>query len=165
VLLYRIEDRRTHQFFMGGKYPGAEALLAVREALLQLGSNATPVTLGEIQDAAATVPKTKVRSILSMMKGLGVVRENRGSRFRVLTGADIPIERLEAVAKEYAARHDADRTKLERMAQYAQSGGCRWKLLLEYFGELDGFERCGTCDNCVCPPETMIAPPTSAAVA
>jgi ATP-dependent DNA helicase RecQ len=165
VLLYRIEDRRTHQCFMGGKYPGAEALLAVREALLQLGSNATPVTLGEIQHAAATVPKTKVRSILSMMKGLGVVRENRGSRLRVLTGADIPIERLEAVAKEYAARHDADRAKLERMAQYAQSGGCRWKLLLEYFGELDGFERCGTCDNCVCPPETMIAPPTSAAVA
>ena len=27
VLLYRIEDRRTHQFFMGGKYPGGETFL------------------------------------------------------------------------------------------------------------------------------------------
>ncbi len=165
VLLYRIEDRRTHQFFMGGKYPGADALLAVRDGLLRLGADTSVVSLADVQEAAAPVARTKVRSILSMMKALGVVRENRGSRFRLLTGADIPIERLEAVAKEYAARHDADRTKLERMAQYAQSAACRWKLLLEYFGEADEFERCGTCDNCMCPPETMIAPPKESAVA
>ncbi len=157
VLLYKVEDRRTHQFFMGGKYPGAEALLGVRGALMQAGASAHPVTLSTIQEMSSPVPKNKVRSILSMMKELRLVRELRGARFRLLTGDDIPIERLEAVAKQYEDRQEDDRAKLERIVQYAQSASCRWKLLLEYFGEYDGFERCGTCDNCVTPMEQRIA--------
>jgi len=83
------------------------------------------------------VPKTKVRSILAMA--------------RELKTADVDV-----IAREYAARHDADRVKLERMQQYAQSAGCRWKLLLDNFGEADGFERCGVCDNCVTPLEERL---------
>jgi ATP-dependent DNA helicase RecQ len=165
VLLYRIEDRRTHQYFMGGKYPGAEALLAVRDAVIAATALANPATLADIQERAATVPKTKVRSILAMMKELSIVSELRGSRFRLLSEGEIPIDRLETVAKQYAARSDADRTKLERMAQYAQSAACRWKLLLEYFGESDGSDRCGTCDTCTRPLEATIAPPSRAALA
>ena len=159
VLLYRVEDRRTHQYFMGGKYPGAAAILAVRDALQGLGAAETPATLAAVQAHASGVAKTKVRSVLSMMKELGVVRELRGSRFRLIGGGDVPAERLEAVARQYAARHEADREKLERMASYAQSAMCRWKLLLDYFDEGEGFERCGTCDNCVEPPEERLVPP------
>ena len=129
VLLYKIEDRRTHQFFMGGKYPGTAAIAAVREALAAGDASAAP-----------GVAKTKVRSIVSMMKELGT---------------DDP-ERLE---QEYNARQEADRTKLERMAQYAQSAACRWKLLLDYFAEAEGFERCGNCDNCVTPMEDRLRTP------
>ena len=156
LLLYKVEDRRTHQFFLGGKYPGAEALLGVRDALSRADAASNPATLAAIQELAAPVPKNKVRSILSMMKELHLVRELRGARFRLLTGDDIPIERLEAVGKEYTDRQDADRAKLERMVQYAQSGTCRWKLLLEYFGEGAAFDRCGTCDNCVTPIEQRL---------
>lgn len=50
-------------------------------------------------------------------------------------------------------KHELDREKLERMIGYAQSGFCRWKLLLDYFGDpLPGFERCCRCDNCLSPP-------------
>jgi ATP-dependent DNA helicase RecQ len=47
------------------------------------------------------------------------------------------------------------------MAAYAQSAQCRWKLLLDYFkeGDVEGFERCGSCDNCLEPPEARLAPP------
>jgi ATP-dependent DNA helicase RecQ len=38
---------------------------------------------------------------------------------------------------------------LERMVFYGQTGQCRWKVLLENFDAAEGFERCGTCDNCV----------------
>jgi ATP-dependent DNA helicase RecQ len=158
VLLYRLEDRRTHQYFMGGKYPGADAILGVRDALQALGAASAAVTLADVQAHASTVARTKVRSVLAMMKSLGLVRELRGSRFRLL-GADVPTSRIEDVAREYADRQEGDREKLERMAGYAQSAGCRWKLLLDYFKEGDGFERCGTCDNCVHPPEERLAPP------
>ncbi|HTI39598.1 MAG TPA: ATP-dependent DNA helicase RecQ [Vicinamibacterales bacterium] len=156
VLLYKIEDRRTHQFFMGGKYPGAEALLGVRDALMRANAASVPAPLSAIQELSAPVPANKVRSILSMMKEQRLVRELRGARFRLLTGDEIPIERLEAVAKQYGDRQDADRAKLERMEQYARSATCRWKLLLEYFGESEGFDRCGTCDNCVMPMQERL---------
>ena len=127
TLLYRVEDRRTHQFFMGGKYPGAEAVRAVRDALAAGGS----------VEEVAGVAKTKVRSIVAMLK-------------------ELETDNVEVVAKEYAARQEADRTKLERMAQYAQSAMCRWKLLLENFAEGADFETCGTCDNCVQPLEQRL---------
>jgi ATP-dependent DNA helicase RecQ len=101
-----------------------------------------------------------------MMKTLGLVRELRGSRFRLLQ-AEVPADRIEAVAAEYAGRQDADREKLERMAAYAQSAQCRWKLLLDYFGEVENVERCGTCDNCLEPLDVRLGatPPTSTFVA
>ena len=122
MLLYKVEDRRTHQFFAGGKYPGRDAIAAV---------------CGAASDEVAGVALTKVRSIRSMMRELGT------------TDVDV-------LAAEYAARQDADRTKLERMSQYAQSAACRWKLLLDNFGEAGDFERCGTCDNCVTPLEERL---------
>ena len=158
VLLYRIEDRRTHQFFMGGKYPGAEAILAVRDVLLELSAGGQPLTLDDIQAGASTVAKTKVRSILSIMKGLGLLRERRNSAF--VLARDIAVSNIEEVARQYTDRQQADRNKLERMALYAQSAACRWKLLLEYFGEADAFDRCGSCDNCVQPPEERLRPPS-----
>ena len=126
VLLYKIEDRRTHQFFNGGKYPGHDAVRAVCEAVAD----------GSADDVAG-VSKTKARSIRAMMKELRTA------------DADV-------VAKEYASRVEADRRKLEQMAGYAQSAACRWKLLLENFGEADGFDRCDTCDNCVTPLEERL---------
>src|SRR5687768_7162414 len=80
MLLYKLEDRRTHQYFMGGKYPGGEAIVAVRDALRAAGAAETPAPLAALQEHASTVARTKVRSVLSMMKALGLVRELRGSR-------------------------------------------------------------------------------------
>jgi ATP-dependent DNA helicase RecQ len=159
VLLYRIEDRRTHQFFMGGKYPNAEDIIAVRDALAALNGGDAPVPLAEIQ-AHATTPRSKVRSVLTVMKEAGVVGELRGSRFR-LTGTSTEPAQLEQVARSYAQRKDADRTKLERMEAYAQSALCRWKLLLEYFGETETIGSCGVCDNCKHPLEERHTPPGS----
>jgi ATP-dependent DNA helicase RecQ len=157
ILLYRIEDRRTHQFFMGGKYPGADDILAVRDALTALGGETTAVPLADLQAHATSTAKSKLRSVLTVMKDVGLVRELRGSKFkldRAASGAS-----LEQVAREYAERKDADRQKLERMSLYAQSGMCRWKLLLDYFSAGDAFEGCGECDNCRRPPETQFTPP------
>jgi ATP-dependent DNA helicase RecQ len=157
ILLYRIEDRRTHQFFMGGKYPNADDVAAVRDALLGLGADREPVSLGALQAHAANTAKSKLRSVLSVMKDAGLVRELRGARFRMVV-SEVDDGRLGAVVHAYAERKDGDRAKLERMTSYAQSAMCRWSLLLDYFGE-PGVERCGDCDNCRNPPEERHAPP------
>jgi ATP-dependent DNA helicase RecQ len=158
VLLYRVEDRRTHQFFMGGKYPGADDILGVRQALTELGAADAAVSFASIQTQASGVARTRVRSVLAMMKDVGLVRELRGSKFR-LNQKELGAASIEEVAREYAARMDGDRTKLQRMALYAQSPRCRWKELLNYFGEDEGFDGCGTCDNCTNPPDRQYAPP------
>jgi ATP-dependent DNA helicase RecQ len=124
VLLYKVEDRRTHQFFAGGKFPGVEAIRSVLDA-------------GDAEDTVAGVAKTKVRSIRAMAKQLRT-------------------RDADAIASEYHTRQDADRAKLESMSSYAQSALCRWKLLLDNFAEGDGFEKCGTCDNCVTPLEERL---------
>ncbi|MGZ9030948.1 MAG: RecQ family zinc-binding domain-containing protein, partial [Burkholderiaceae bacterium] len=62
-------------------------------------------------------------------------------------------------ADEYRGRDERDRAALERMVFYAQTGFCRWKVLLEHFGEGEGFDKCGRCDNCVSPPLRRLTPP------
>ena len=158
ILLYRLEDRRTHQFFMGGKYAGGDDILAVQDALRALGAERESVSLADIQAHAAGTPKAKLRSVLTLMKEAGLVRELRGARLRLLDGEMGPAA-LAEIARGYAERKEADRTKLEKMASYAQSGTCRWKVLLDYFSEGDTFERCGDCDNCRLPPEHQFTPP------
>jgi ATP-dependent DNA helicase RecQ len=40
---------------------------------------------------------------------------------------------------------------------YAESGVCRRKTLMSYFGETYGHENCGSCDNCLHPKERVEA--------
>ena len=160
ILLYRLEDRRTHQYFMGGRYPNAEDIIAIRDALVALNGATEAIPLAALQAHAANTATSRARSVLTVMKEAGIVRELRGSRFR-LNDSDADGDRLEEVAHAYAARKEADRTKLERMTGYAQSAMCRWKLLLDYFSEPETLERCGACDNCRHPLDDQHTPPES----
>ncbi len=104
ILLFRLEDRRIHRYFIGGRHRGARTRLAQKQ----------------LDPSAA-----------------------------------------DAKLREEDARRERDEEKLERMLLYAQSPECRWKFLLEYFGEDEGLSgfKCGTCDNCLHPAEWQVAPP------
>jgi ATP-dependent DNA helicase RecQ len=93
-------------------------------------------------------------------------RTYRGVQTRLSRKELAPAER-DALTRAYEERRKVDEEKLERMMLYGQSATCRWRQLLEYFHaddvpELESF-RCGTCDNCVHPPELDIKPPSAAA--
>jgi ATP-dependent DNA helicase RecQ len=47
------------------------------------------------------------------------------------------------------------REQLNQIVHYAESGGCRRRALLEYFGETFADENCGGCDNCLSPRDTF----------
>jgi ATP-dependent DNA helicase RecQ len=157
-LFYQLADRRTQQFFLGGKHPKFDDILTVYQALETLNAAETPVALSTVQEHANTVSDGKVRVVLSLLKELKIVKELRGSQLRVLR-VDVEADELEELARLSEEKVNKDKEKLERMMQYGQSAMCRWRLLHDYFGEEMEGERCGTCDNCVHPLEEQIAPP------
>ncbi|HKS27435.1 MAG TPA: ATP-dependent DNA helicase RecQ [Pyrinomonadaceae bacterium] len=155
ILLYQLDDRRTQQFFLGGKHPKFDDILAVYNALETLGADNEPAPLERVQEEANTVAKTKVRVVLSLLKELELAKELRGSRFRLL-GRDVKRGELEELARMSEEKSDKDREKLERMMLFGQSAQCRWRLLHDYFGEEMAQQRCGNCDNCLHPLEEQL---------
>ena len=164
-LFYQLEDRRTQQFFLGGKHPKFDDIRAVYQALETLNADESPVALATVQEHANTVSDGKVRVILSLLKEMKVVKELRGTKFRLLR-LDLKSGELEELSRSAEEKVNKDKQKLERMMQYGQSAMCRWRLLHDYFAEEMEDERCGNCDNCVHPLEEQIAlPDQSRAVA
>jgi ATP-dependent DNA helicase RecQ len=163
VLFYQRQDRRTQAFFLAGRYPSFEAIASVHRALEQLRADSEPATLEAVQKTAADVPKSKVRVVLAAMTDLDLVRREDG-RFALLDGR-LKESELESVSKTYEERQRADREKLERMVLYAQTALCRWKVLLDYFGERVDWHSCTACDTCArqrvqnVPIETPAAKP------
>ena len=154
-LLYQLNDRRTQQFFLGGKHPKFDDILAVYQSMETLNAADTPVTLPTLQEHANTVARGKVRVVLSLLKEMKLVKELRGSQFRLMR-PDVQRAALEELARLSEGKTEKDKEKLERVMQYGQSAMCRWRLLHDYFGEEMEEERCGTCDNCVHPLEEQI---------
>jgi ATP-dependent DNA helicase RecQ len=152
TLFYQLEDRRTQLFFLGGRYPRVEEIRAVYDALERSGAGQAPVSIGDIRDAVENVAATKVRVVLALLKEIGLVRELRGSKIRLIqTG--VSSGTLVELAEQFKARSTGDRDKLEQMMGYGQSAACRWRLLLDYFGEGVEWDRCHSCDNCRHPLE------------
>ena len=161
-LLYQLDDRRTQQFFLGGKHPKFDDILAIYQALETLGAATTPVTLSTVQEHANTVTDGRVRVVLSLLKEMKLVQELRGSRFHLLR-VDIKRAELESLARLSEQKVEKDKEKLQLMMQYGQSPKCRWRLLHDYFSEEMEEEQCGTCDNCIHPLEEPIVVVKSAA--
>lgn len=157
-LFYQLEDRRTQQFFLGGKHPKFNDILAVYQSLEAIKAAETPVALSTVQEHIDTVSEGKVRVILSLLKELKIVKELRGSQFRLLR-VDVASRELEELSRLSEEKVNKDREKLERMMQYGQSAMCRWRLLHDYFGEEMKDGRCENCDNCVHPLDQQIALP------
>jgi ATP-dependent DNA helicase RecQ len=156
VLLFQITDRRAQSFALNGRSPKPEEVVAVYAALETLKADLSPAPLELIQTSASDAPRIKVRAILSLLKNMGFIKEHRGARYTLLK-RDLGEQEMRKLAVEYTSKDESDREKLERMALYAQSPECRWKLMLEHFGAHMGQTRqidpmvlraCGHCDNC-----------------
>ncbi len=157
-LFFQLNDRRTQQFFLGGKHPKFDDILSVYQTLESLGAHERPVELVTLQEQSNTVARRKVRVVLSLLKEIKLVKELRGSRFRLLR-VGVRQAELEKLSRMSEVKAEKDREKLERMMQYGQSAACRWRLLHDYFGEEMKTEQCGNCDNCKNPLEEQLGIP------
>jgi ATP-dependent DNA helicase RecQ len=158
VLLYQPEDKNTQVFFLNGRYPKREHFLEVYRALARLRADEQEFAAGEIQKRAPGVAKAKVNVVLATMKDLEMVDETSPGEYRLLrTG--LAAAELDEMADRYEKRAESDRDRLRRMVLYAQTALCRWKAVLDYFGEEIDWDHCGHCDNCSKPIRELASPP------
>jgi Superfamily II DNA helicase len=160
VLLFDLGDRRIQQFFLAGRYPSAELAQRVYDALAACcNQNAKGATLTALKQVLADVGSAKLEVALNMLVDARIAGRDRQHRYRLLTrpAADQPAETPRELVAKAAARFEQmsahDKDTLQKMIDYAQTGQCRWRAILDYYGDTPHMERCGVCDNCVSPPQ------------
>jgi ATP-dependent DNA helicase RecQ len=158
ILLYQAEDKNTQIFFLNGRYPKQEHFLAVYKSLEKTGAERREVGAAEIEKRAPGVAQAKVKVVLATMKDLEMVAETEPGVYRLLRSG-LTTEELDDMAHRYEKRAETDRDRLRRMVLYAQTALCRWKAMLDYFGQDLGTDHCGNCDNCSHPIRELTAPP------
>ena len=147
TLLFLRSDRSVQQFFMGGRYPGLDDVEALYGALLRSAPDGAPAwTLGLLQTALER-PRSKLQVALSALRRQRIARQDAKGCIRLLK-TRLQAEEVQQLVSSYTARRERDRATLEEMVDYAQSGQCRWQLMLQHFEPGGAHPRCGGCDNC-----------------
>lgn len=146
TLLFLRRDRALQQFFLTGRYPTEEELDALLRALHLGWSHAPDQTLAHLKDRTG-MAQNKLKAAISLLRSRRIVEVDREGRIRLLR-ADLGATELHELLEAYRRKREQDRATLERMVFYAQSGQCRWQVLLAYLEEEAPQERCGNCDNC-----------------
>jgi len=157
TLLFLQGDKRIQQFFLARHDPTAHELAAVYQAARELAPSAPFFPLAAIADRMPSMPQGRLKICLRLLKDSGLLRQNRRLDYALAkaeSGAS-SAGIFAAAAQDHEEKQEHDRQALEQMVAYAQSGACRWKLLLDHFGDGEGFARCGSCDNCVSPPQLL----------
>ncbi|GAA4338259.1 hypothetical protein GCM10023165_16820 [Variovorax defluvii] len=146
TLLYLQRDKAVQQFFLAGRYPDTEDLEALYRTLRDKAPEAPGWTLPALREKA-DIHANKLQVALALLRSRRIVAVDRERRIRLLRG-ELGKEALDGLLATYREKREQDRATLERMVFYAQSGQCRWQVLLAYLEEDAPSQRCGHCDNC-----------------
>jgi ATP-dependent DNA helicase RecQ len=146
TLLFLRGDKAIQQFFMAGRYPGEDDAQAIVQALQDQPVEGSAWTLPLLQ-ARVGRPKSKLQVALVLLRKDKLVAQARDGTLRLLAKA-ASAGRMRELTQGYGRKRDLDREALERMVFYAQTGQCRWHVLLQHLEGDVPFERCEHCDNC-----------------
>lgn len=141
ALLYRIEDKRIHSFFLGSKYPSAGDARRLYETL---AGTSRPLTLGELTELSGLCKK-KTAVLVAYLEKEGILSRKRGST-RMIRYFHSQ-EEAERFFTHYHTRTQHDRERIQAMMRYGQTTDCRPRVFRQYFGEDPG-KNCAQCDNC-----------------
>jgi len=151
ILFYQVQDKRIQHFFLARHYPGQDEIRKVYKVMQKLASENVALDLTRIQGHIADLSIGRLKATVKLLQTAGVIAIDEYHCYRILKPEATPAE-LAGLGKIYSEKDKYDRQALERMVFYAETGFCRWKVFLEYFGEEVEWERCGECDNCLQPP-------------
>jgi ATP-dependent DNA helicase RecQ len=146
ILIYRMSDTRVQNYFLTGKYPDVEEVQRVFGTIEVFGDQAS-VSMIDLRKILQ-LPLTKLKVILALLKKSGYI-EHVGKSAYGLTEAVRKHRDLMLNLANYETKKSYDQSKLAMMLQYAESGSCRRRFILNYFGEDFDSLNCGACDNCL----------------
>ncbi len=145
TLLYSPEDRKLHNFFQTRRYPDAEDLVNAHHALKRLADDLPK--LDDVQ-AISPLPKSRLKLAMSLLRSKGVVKEDLSGHLHLLQ-PDLTRDDMARLVRDYEERDARDQLKIQRLAEYTELRGCRWRQLLDYFSDEDAeAPACGHCDRC-----------------
>jgi ATP-dependent DNA helicase RecQ len=148
VLFWRSQDVGLRRFFAAGPRLDRREL----ERVLRLVDDAGTITLDDLAELTGTRPG-RVASAVGWLAREGGVTVGAGGdpvmacpdrEARGRAGAATAAAAAAAAAK---ARRRLDESRVDMVRAYAETRGCRRRLLLGYFGE-SAPARCGACDTC-----------------
>jgi ATP-dependent DNA helicase RecQ len=140
ALFHRQEDFGVHRFRTGGG-ADVEMLSAVASRVRRAKQPVPPERLRERLDVGAS----RLTAAVNLLEQVGAVETTDDGDLVWLEGTVKPA--VDEAARIAEARRRVDRSRVEMMRGYAETGGCRRRFLLGYFGE-ELAERCGACDTC-----------------
>ncbi|MBA4063886.1 MAG: ATP-dependent DNA helicase RecQ [Isosphaera sp.] len=147
VLLYDPADLKIQRFLGAGRYPDDTDLVNAYHALERLADGPEPPALADLVPISP-LPKGRLKVCLDLLAARGVVKNGDGHYRLLKRGLDR--DQVAGEGRAYKERHERDREKLTRLTDYAEGRACRWRALLDYFGDADELSgpRCGHCDRC-----------------
>jgi ATP-dependent DNA helicase RecQ len=146
TLLFLRSDKAVQQFFLAGRYPSDDDAQALYRTLQEPSPAGTPWTLPLLQ-ARLGRPRSKLQVALGQLRRRKIVGQSPDGELQVRQRGLDP-HALDEIMAAYRDKRGQDRDGLERMVFYAQTGQCRWRVLLDHLEGEAPFERCDHCDNC-----------------
>ncbi len=149
TLLFLRSDKAVQQFFMSGRYPGADDAEALYAALQETPAEGAANVGWPIETLKRKLrrPLNKLRVATSLLRRQRIAAVNTHGNVYLLK-KQLDKSSLLALMTAYQAKRTQDQDALEGMVFYAQTGQCRWQVLLAHLQELNDAEPCGNCDNC-----------------
>jgi len=148
ALLYDPEDLKLQRFFQGHRYPDDLDLVNAYHAVERLADGTKAPTLAELR-AAAPLPPTRLKVCLALFVERDIVRRTSRGGFRLLRRG-LTHDELARAGLSYRERRELDSLRQQRLVDYAEGVGCRWRRLLDHFASEEELPegRCGHCDRC-----------------
>jgi ATP-dependent DNA helicase RecQ len=156
VLFYDTEDRKLQEHFIASTIPSELELRRVWAYLHAARDDANRVRVRRANfDKNLDLPGAKVSVVLSNLNAQGAIEIHASSGGTLVATVCETVPEFDmGVLESYRTHRTA---LLGQMLEFARSGRCRRRLILEYFGETLTWESCGACDICQ-PPLEPLAP-------
>ncbi|MGH2685810.1 MAG: helicase-related protein, partial [Actinomycetota bacterium] len=144
AVLFRSRDDAGGRRFFAGTSDISGALLEKLASAITVALEPLPVTtLAQL----CNVPATRLTVALDRLARVGAIEVDGEGMVSQVEGGPSPVEAARDATADHETYRTAERTRSEMMRSYLETDGCRWRMILGYFGQ-PAEARCGRCDNC-----------------